>query len=108
MTPGILNTPIYQGGQYQHLLTIRIGGVASILTGLSPFVCTVSHPKRKEAITTFTVTDTDLANGKITITGTPEETAIIPLGFARISLKDNQGNPYIANTVPVLFFDPDA
>ena len=111
MTPGPLSSPIYKGAQYQHTLTIYTKGSSTSvnLTGLSPFVFTVSHPKRDVILATFTVTHpgTDLANGKLTVTGSPEQTDTLDLGNVRIGLRDVQGNPYVANSVPVLFFSPN-
>ena len=108
MTPGTFTAPIYKGGKYEHLLTLRdraTGGPLD-LTGLDPFVFTVSHPSRDEALVTVTATNTDLGNGQITVTILPESTDLIAIGSARIGLRDVQGNPYIQSTIPVLFFSP--
>lgn len=111
MTPGTLKSPIYKGAQYQHTLTIYTKGTNTPvnLTGLTPFVFTVSHPNRDAVLATFTVTHpgTDLVNGRLTVTGLPTQTEGLKLGPVRIGLRDVQGNPYIASTVDVLFFSPD-
>ena len=108
MTPGTLNAPIYKGAKYEHLLTVREKGSGDPvdLTGLGPFVFTVSHPSRDEELITVTAADTDLANGKITVTIAATSTDTLSLGSARVGLRDVQGNPYIQSTVPVLFFSP--
>lgn len=108
MTPGILNVPIFKGAKYEHLLTFKVAGTETLvdLTGLSPFVFTISHPTKDLVLVTGTVTDTDLENGEITILATPTQTETLNLGYVRIGLRDVVGNPYLAETVPVLFFSP--
>lgn len=109
MTPNTsVNLAIYKGAKYEHLLTFRdrATGDALDLTGLNPFTCTVSHPNRDEALITVTATNTDLANGQITITIPPADTDTLALGTARLGIRDNEGNPYVQSTVPVLFFSP--
>ena len=108
-TPGPLNAPIYKGAKYEHTLTFYVKGTATPvnLTGLGPFVCTVSHPKRDTILATFTVTETNLAAGQITVTGLPAQTDELDEGTVRLGIRDVQGNPYVANSVPVLFFSPD-
>jgi hypothetical protein len=108
MTPGTFTAPIYKGAKYEHLLTFRDAATGSPidLTGLNPFVFTVSHPSRDTSLATGTVTNTDLEGGRITITLTPETTDALDLGTVRIGIRDNEGNPYIASTIDVLFFAP--
>ena len=47
-----------------------------------------------------------MENGEITILATPTQTETLNLGYVRIGLRDAVGNPYLAETVPVLFFSP--
>lgn len=108
MTPGPLTAPIYKGAKYQHLLTfidVETGDPLD-LRGLNPFVFTVSHPSRDESLITGTVANTDLANGKVTVTLDPADTDTLSLGTVRIGLRDAVGNPYVQNSVDVLFFSP--
>lgn len=109
MTPGTYNVPIYKGAQYKWALHFiqPVTGDPIDLTGLSPFVITVSDPKKPRIVVTGTVTDVDLANGKIEIAFTPDQTNSLNLGEVRMGLRDYLGNPYIAATIPVLFFSPD-
>lgn len=106
MTPGTLNVPIYKGAKYEHALTFYQAGTTTPvdLTGLGEFKFTVSHPTNDTVKATGTVTVTNAALGKLTITVPANQTSKLSLGTARIGLRDGQDNPYIANSVDVLFF----
>jgi hypothetical protein len=52
------------------------------------------------------VTETNLVAGQITVTGLPAQTDELDEGTVRLGIRDVQGNPYVANSVPVLFFSP--
>lgn len=109
MTPGTYNVPIYKGAQYKwglHFIQ-PVTGDSIDLTGLAPFVFTVSDPVKNRILLTGTVDEIDLSDGRIDITLTPDETATLNLGNVRMGLRDALGNPYIASTIPVLFFSPD-
>lgn len=109
MTPGTFNVPIYKGAKFEHLLTFRdkVTGTPIDLTGLNPFVFTISHPSRDKELITVTATNTDLDAGQITVTVPATSTNRVDLGQVRVGLRDVQGNPYLQGTVPVLFFSPD-
>lgn len=99
---------VYRGAKFEHLLTVLQKGTDTPvnLTGLSPFVCEFVHPTKDTVLTTLTVTNTDLADGEITVTATAAQTEVLPagIGAVRIRLKDAQDNPYIAATIPVESF----
>jgi hypothetical protein len=105
MTPEL---SIYKGAQYQHLLTFRerATGATLNLTGLAPFIFTISHPSRDEELISVTAANTNLAAGEITIIVPASSTDRLRLGPVRVGLRDVQGNPYIQSMVPVLFFSP--
>ena len=108
MTPGTYNVPIYKGAQYKwglHFIQ-PVTGDSIDLTGLTPFVFTVSDPQKNRVILTGTVDEIDIPEGRIDITLTPEQTQTLNLGKARMGLRDALGNPYIASEIPVLFFSP--
>jgi hypothetical protein len=108
MTAGILEAPIYQGAKWEHLLTFTDdAGDTLNLTGLNPFVFAVAHPQNDKLLLTGTVTNTNLSGGQITVTLTAAQTNTLKTGYARIGLRDNLNNPYIANRVPVICFPPD-
>ena len=108
MTPATTPLPIYKGAKFEHLLTLVDDdtGLALDLTGLDPFVATISHPVRDEVLITLTVTGGDDDTGTMTITATAAQTDLLKLGTARLGMRDAQNNPYIASICPVLFFSP--
>lgn len=108
MTPGTFNVPFYKGAKFEYLLTIREKGTGTPinLTGLAPFVFTISHPSRDKELITVTAANTNLAAGEITLTVPASSTDKLDLGPVRVGLRDVQGNPYLQSTVPVLFFSP--
>jgi len=109
MTPGILDVPIYKKARFQHTLTFYQGETDNVvdLTGLTPFVCVLSHIKTNAILATLTVTETDLTGGQITITATAAQTSELTLGPVRIGLRDVNNDPYIACTLQVVPFAPD-
>ena len=108
MNPGTFDelVAINRGTKFEHTLTFFQGQTDDPvdLTGLAPFVCTLANPRTKELLAELTVTDTDIANGQITITASEEQTAALPLGPVVLGLRDALGNPYLKDTIQVEFF----
>ena len=108
MTPGKFDEQVFisRGTKFEHTLTFldEASGSAVDLTGLSPFSCTISNPKTKVLLLTLTVTNTDLANGQITITASEAQTANLSIQPVLFGVRDNEGNPYILDTLQVKFF----
>lgn len=108
MTAGVFSKSltIYRGTKFEHLLTFvdSSSGAPLDLTGLSPFVCVLSNPRTKAKLATLTVTNTDLSGGQLTIAASESQTTDLPLGPVLLGLRDDEGNPYILDSIKVDFF----
>lgn len=108
MTPGTRNITIYRGAAFHELLSFQQpDGTAVDLTGLSPFVAEIRKSSRAPLILALTVTDTDLENGKITLSATSSETDDLELDDYAWGLIDNADNLYVFGSVTVTPMIPE-
>lgn len=99
---------IYKGATWEHVLTFTDSAGDSLdLTGLSPFVFTITKLKSDTLIVNATVANTNLAGGIITISLTAAQTEALNIGDVRAGLRDNINDPYLQMILAVKYFSPD-
>lgn len=110
MTPGEpQDVPIFRGARwsFDFLFVVVATDDPLDLSGLGPFVCEVKDVRADRILITPTVTSDYDATGVINITMTPEQTRSLPLGYVRIGLRDNFGNPFLEWMPEVKWFTPN-
>lgn len=104
MTPAKFDIVVYRGARvsYQFQITDVATNEPRDLTGLSPFVAQVRSKAGGPLLLDFTVADTDLTNGTITMSATPEATSNLAINDqSRWGIMDSVGNYYITGACPV-------
>lgn len=108
MTPGEPNLPIYRGARWA--FTFRLVAtdtdIPIDLTGLGPFVCEVKDPRADRVLATATIESDYDDTGIFTMSLTPAQTRALPLGVARMGVRDAEGDPFLEWTPEVTWFTP--
>lgn len=74
-------------------------GVAVVLTGLGPFVAQILDPGSTVPLLTFTVVESDLANGTVNLTATTGDTDNLPLRDSEWGMVDSTGYVWIPSSL---------
>lgn len=103
MKPGKHNIEIQQGCAFTLPMTFTssVTGAAIDLTGRSPFVAQVRDDRNSPLLLDLTVTDTDLANGVITLSATAADTAYLPIRDTRWDIIDATDLMWVRGTATI-------
>jgi hypothetical protein len=97
-TPIRLDIP--RGGRFsqQFRLTQGATSLPLDLTGLGPFTCHVRSEPGAQLLLELNVAETDLPDGRLTLTAEKEATAEVASGFtrARFDVIDAEGTPWLS------------
>jgi hypothetical protein len=110
MTPAVFNFDIYKGAKWEHTLTFKVSGTTTPinLSGLGPFVFTVTKPNTDTPIFDATITSNYDATGVMTVTIPSSLTdSLFVSQQVRYGLRDAQNNPYMVGVLTVKYFSPN-